>query len=173
MATYWAHSAPKGGASQTQRDHLVTVGALAASFASVLGYADEAALAGQLHDCGKYGDLFQLRLEGKASHVDHWSAGAYLAFQAQAVAASLAIHGHHIGLSEYSSGFFRNLKEWVEGRRQSGDSKILSGPLDELAARLLADGFERKTLNPQERVIDGRPDGNVAIDQMLDIRFLY
>lgn len=61
----WAHSAPPtGGRIQLLADHLATVRDLARTFAQPLGMEDEAALAGMLHDYGKYGELFQQR---------HWS----------------------------------------------------------------------------------------------------
>ncbi|HSG40373.1 MAG TPA: CRISPR-associated helicase Cas3', partial [Thermoanaerobaculia bacterium] len=70
-------------------------------FASVFGAAEEARLAGLLHDLGKYSEVFSLRLAGKESGLDHWSAGAWAAltrYQQAGTAIALAIQGHHIGL---------------------------------------------------------------------------
>ena len=51
--------------------HLVSVANSAAAFALPFGASDEAYNAGLIHDLGKYGDLFQLRLRGKAHSIDH------------------------------------------------------------------------------------------------------
>ncbi|MBM3322865.1 CRISPR-associated endonuclease Cas3'', partial [candidate division WOR-3 bacterium] len=100
--SYLAHSPSRDG-SRTDRvaDHLKSVAARAAEYASAFGAADEAYLAGLLHDLGKYGELFQRRLRGEAEHVDHWSAGAWQLlenFRSLGLAAALAIQGHHVGL---------------------------------------------------------------------------
>jgi len=71
MIKWLAHSAPPEGHPQTLSDHLRTVSQMAAAFATPLGFPDEAALAGLLHDCGKYGVKFQERLQGRAQHIDH------------------------------------------------------------------------------------------------------
>ena len=46
-------------------EHLSCVSKLAREFLQRQKGADEAALAGLLHDLGKYGDLFQARLGGE------------------------------------------------------------------------------------------------------------
>ncbi|MEO6697645.1 MAG: CRISPR-associated helicase/endonuclease Cas3, partial [Gammaproteobacteria bacterium] len=63
-----------------------------------MSWCNEARLAGLLHDLGKFGDLFQARLRGEESGLDHWSAGAWVALEHKCAAAALAIQGHHIGL---------------------------------------------------------------------------
>jgi hypothetical protein len=35
--------------------------------------------AGLLHDLGKYGDLFQRRLQGTEKGLDHWTLGSWAA----------------------------------------------------------------------------------------------
>lgn len=98
---YFAHSKNKAGQRHLLAEHLRSVSELAGGFAEASGHAEEARLAGLLHDLGKYGDLFQRRLEGKEHGLDHWSMGAWLALsQHKAVAAALAIQGHHIILSK-------------------------------------------------------------------------
>lgn len=104
LEKYYAHSAnKKNGQWHKLSDHLVSVAETAAEF--LAGQADlqqEAYLAGMLHDLGKYGDLFQKRLNGERTPViDHSSAGALYALQNQkAVQAALAIQGHHMGLQQ-------------------------------------------------------------------------
>lgn len=87
---FHAHSANAVGIWHPLFDHLTSVSSLAREFAATTPWADEARLSGLLHDLGKYGDLFQARLRGQASGLDHWSAGAQLALlQHRAVAACL------------------------------------------------------------------------------------
>ncbi|MFN7086794.1 MAG: HD domain-containing protein, partial [Burkholderiales bacterium] len=70
---YYAHSINECGVWHRLSEHLVSVSALARQF--LLGHkgAEEVALAGLLHDLGKYGDRFQNRLRGLDSGLDHWS----------------------------------------------------------------------------------------------------
>jgi CRISPR-associated helicase Cas3/CRISPR-associated endonuclease Cas3-HD len=81
-------------------EHLARTAQLAKEFAS--GFAPfEAEIAGYGHDIAKYGELFQRRLHGEASGIDHWSLGAWILLQhykETGLAAALAIQGHHIGL---------------------------------------------------------------------------
>ena len=101
---YLAHSANAAGRPQTLAEHLRRTAEIAALFASSFGASDEARLAGLLHDLGKYGDLFQLRLRGEVHGVDHWSAGAWVGLSMHRnIAAALAVQGHHIGLQQLDS----------------------------------------------------------------------
>ncbi|MGH8657065.1 MAG: CRISPR-associated endonuclease Cas3'', partial [Gammaproteobacteria bacterium] len=107
---YLAHSANSIGVPHRLKDHLSTVAALAKQHAARRPWEDEAALTGLLHDFGKYGDLFQARLRGEAQGIDHWSLGAWVALQEHhAVAAALAIEGHHVGLQAGNSDSLRRL----------------------------------------------------------------
>ena len=62
---YLAHSANEAGYVDPLRDHLRDVANRAAEYAEAFGASEEARVAGLLHDLGKYGDLFQRRLQGK------------------------------------------------------------------------------------------------------------
>jgi len=96
---YAAHSANEVGQWHALVEHLTCVGKESRRFANGSPWADEAALAGLLHDLGKYADRFQERLKGQDHGLDHWSQGAWIALSShRAVAAALAIQGHHIGL---------------------------------------------------------------------------
>lgn len=55
---YLAHSGNDAGETHPLKVHLTCVSALARGFFDGQSAADEAALAGLLHDLGKYGDLF-------------------------------------------------------------------------------------------------------------------
>ncbi len=61
-----AHSAGIDGRAQTMRDHIRNVDFRAVKRCPDF-LRDHVRLAVQVHDFGKYSDLFRLRLEGKAS----------------------------------------------------------------------------------------------------------
>lgn len=106
----YAHSANGAGKWHPLAEHLSGVAELAGKFAGMATWAEEARLAGLLHDLGKYGDRFQARLHGKDSGLDHWSQGASLALtEFRAIAAALAIEGHHIGLQRGDKNGLRRL----------------------------------------------------------------
>jgi len=107
---YLAHSANMDGQTDTMYHHLQAVAARAAEHAQPFRAEREAYLAGVLHDLGKYGDLFQRRLQGKEKGLDHWSFGAWVALShARSVAAAITIHGHHLGVQILSKDALRNL----------------------------------------------------------------
>ncbi|PJA27375.1 MAG: hypothetical protein CO189_07350 [candidate division Zixibacteria bacterium CG_4_9_14_3_um_filter_46_8] len=62
-----SHSDAKLGRVNLLKSHLEDVANLAFEYASAFGAQEEAKLAGLLHDLGKYGCLFQKRLQGEAS----------------------------------------------------------------------------------------------------------
>ena len=100
--TKFAHSENNGGKKHQLKEHLNSVADLAESYLGASNCRDEARLAGILHDLGIYGDLFQRRLEGKESGLDHWAAGAWVAMaKYQSLSAAFAIYGHHVGLPSY------------------------------------------------------------------------
>lgn len=107
---FYAHSTDNADRSDWHRlaDHLRAVAALAGDRAQVFGASRAAALAGLLHDLGKYSDAFQRRLGGAIEKVDHSTAGAR---EVMGLAASpkdkliaeliaYAIAGHHAGLAD-------------------------------------------------------------------------
>ncbi len=167
---YWAHSANRAGIRHRLHDHLAGVSRLAAEFAGNSRWADEARLAGLLHDLGKYGDRFQARLRGEEQGLDHWSQGAWLALtEHKAVAAALAIQGHHIGLRYLSKDGFRGLDLRKLTEHHPLQLSLSSNRLEELKARLTADGLRPET--PANTLCG--PDLSSRIDRMLDIRLLF
>ena len=106
---WYAHSLPDRGQLDWQllSRHLRGVSALSAERGAKFGAERAAALAGLLHDLGKYTLEFQARLEGGES-VDHATAGAReimgLASRADdrsiAEIVAHAIAGHHGGMPE-------------------------------------------------------------------------
>lgn len=92
---------------QPLRQHLVAVGDLAAAFGRRIAIGDAAAVAGLLHDLGKYASAFQARLSGSPERVEHSLAGArYVMDHYDPKLAPLrdviahAIAGHHAGLPD-------------------------------------------------------------------------
>lgn len=75
--SYFTHTAEDGRAWQPLVTHLRNVAELAREFAGPLGLADEAELAGMIHDLGKYTDRFQQRLRNPAIHGIISSEGRY------------------------------------------------------------------------------------------------
>jgi CRISPR-associated helicase Cas3/CRISPR-associated endonuclease Cas3-HD len=166
---YLAHSANTVGVTHPLKTHLASVSQLARKFLAGHPGADEAALAGMLHDLGKYGDRFQNRLKGMDSGLDHWSQGASLALtQFQAVAAALAIQGHHIGLQRGNKDSLRQLlPENLATHLPQGIA--LSDPdIARLASRAAADGLDFPA--PTARVLTG---WGQAVAAMLDVRMLF
>ncbi|WP_198322783.1 MULTISPECIES: CRISPR-associated helicase Cas3' [Methylococcus] len=166
----YAHSANRAGIRHRLRDHLASVSRLAGEFAGGAPWADEARLAGLLHDLGKYGDRFQARLRGEDQGLDHWSQGAWLALsEYKAIAAALAIQGHHIGLQYLSTDGCRGLELQKLTQNHPLQLSLSSHRLDELKARLAADGL--MAAQPRSTVCGMELDSR--IDRMLDIRLLF
>lgn len=111
--TYYAHTVegPNGnraGVEQWQllKDHLRNVASLARHFAEPLGLAEEAELAGLLHDLGKYREEFQAYLRGERTssvETQHAIYGAAWALAPhQQLGSMFAVAGHHAGLHDFS-----------------------------------------------------------------------
>jgi CRISPR-associated endonuclease/helicase Cas3 len=93
---------------QPLAEHLRSVAEAAGARGEKFGARNSAAVAGLLHDLGKYSRAFQLRLEDGEERVDHSTAGAKEAVRsaakpddrmiAQVVAHAVA--GHHAGLPD-------------------------------------------------------------------------
>lgn len=167
---YYAHSENNAGEWHLLREHLFAVGKLAGEFAENLPWRDEAALTGLLHDLGKYADRFQSRLRGEDAGLDHWSQGAWLALSKhKAIAAALAIQGHHIGLQRGSTQELRKMQ--LESLAANHPQRLqLSDPdADRLMQRAQTDGlqFSAPTATALQNGF-GR-----AVAAMLDVRLLF
>lgn len=172
----WAHTAPtSGGTVQLLADHLETVRDMAEEFAKPLQIGREAAMAGLLHDFGKYGELFQRRLRhpNQISGVDHWSAGAwYAAINGKSLGAALAIQGHHIGLQELSKPAIGGMDPaGLRHRHPLGLSLSTTEP-DVLETAFSADGLSIDPLADSRSVVT-RIRKDTAIETMLDVRMLF
>ena len=164
--TFYAHSANDLQQWHRLNEHLQSVGGFTSEFLGSCTYSEEGRLAGSLHDIGKYGDLFQRRLHGQESGLDHWSQGAWLAcVEHQSVGAALAIQGHHIGLQS-----LHNLHKAIPNRQSVGaypdGLRLSESDLAILKQRFIADGLYSVT--PARRITINR-----RLDAMLDIRRLF
>lgn len=144
---FLAHSKNKNGELHALADHLRGVADRAACFAEAFGCEQLARTAGLLHDLGKYSRIFQARLRGKASGVDHWSSGVWAALrdygpQSGHAAALLALTaaGHHLGLPQWSATVLAELEPHLHNDEQQRQRP--GEPLDELLTRLRADGLD-------------------------------
>ncbi len=99
---YLAHISEDGGRVQTVLEHLTDTAALAETFAEKFGAGPLGAVAGLLHDIGKYSDGFQKRIRGGSCRVDHATAGAKVAGGIFPPLA-FAVAGHHGGLPDGGS----------------------------------------------------------------------
>ncbi|MCK6494469.1 MAG: CRISPR-associated endonuclease Cas3'', partial [Nitrospira sp.] len=167
---YFAHSANGQGKWHPLADHLASVSKLAGKFLHGMRGEEEARLAGLLHDLGKYGDLFQARLRGKAQGLDHWSLGAWFVLQKRkAVAAALAIQGHHIGLQSLSKSELLRLEPGALTGNHPLQLRLSEEDLAVLEGRLAEDGL----MVPQPTTTVLGPSIDSRIDRMLDVRMLF
>jgi CRISPR-associated endonuclease/helicase Cas3 len=95
-------------------DHLKEVAKLAAERGNKFGAPLAAALAGCLHDLGKYTEAFQLYIQGRGPSPDHSTAGARIALDLARSGATpdrliadliaYVVAGHHAGLPDRRMG---------------------------------------------------------------------
>ncbi|GAB2690757.1 CRISPR-associated helicase Cas3' [Paenibacillus thermoaerophilus] len=139
---YYAHRTDSSDKSGWQKltDHLQNVSAKTSEFASVFGAGKWGAIAGLLHDAGKFSKAFQRRLNGSPEPVDHATAGAqYIdkAWNQAKIARILAyiIAGHHAGLADFGSDasdertLSRRLLKSVEPFKEALEEHLKIGPL--------------------------------------------
>ena len=160
---YYAHTAAgqngtplpeSSGQWQPLATHLSSVAKLAGQFAASFNFADEAMLAGLLHDLGKYADRFQGRLKNPAIHgINHWAAGTAQAAKLKAWAVAFAADGHHTGipaLNESEAGL--PLRATVQKFEDNNCRLELTGQcpesLDQLLSRFAQDGLDLPRFSP-------------------------
>ncbi len=173
--SFYAHSENAVGQCHALSEHLQCVARLASDASGAASWRAEAELAGLMHDLGKYGDLFQRRLEGKESGLDHWSAGAVLAATdpaLRAAAAALAIEGHHIGLQAATPSAIKSrlrLEKLTKNHPQG--LKLSDADFARLRIRAEADGLA--WVAPESRIFQKPGDFEHAVAAMLDVRLLF
>lgn len=175
MSDYLAHTPSKTGRTDTVKDHLEAVSNRAAEYAESFGASEEAKLAGLLHDLGKYGSLFQRRLEGKESGIDHWSAGAWQAimeYKEKGVAMALAIQGHHVGLQQASKDSFLKLDSKVLSNQHPLNLRLSEPDYAALISHMSNDGVK---LPPLTDILTSLYEWNSRFygSNMLDVRMLF
>lgn len=167
--SFHAHSANRAGVWHPLSEHLESVGRLALAFAGPALWSGEAALAGRLHDLGKYGERFQRRLLGQESGLDHWSSGAWLALtKHRAIAAALAIQGHHIGLQRGDNGSLAGLDPGKLVNHHPLGLRLSTADLERALELACHDGLIFSS--PSTRAISSWDKPTAA---MLDVRLLF
>jgi CRISPR-associated endonuclease/helicase Cas3 len=130
------------GKWQPLATHLRNVASLTKQFAEPLGLAEEAELAGLLHDLGKYARRFQARLRDNSIHgINHWAAGAARAAELRLLNSAFAVDGHHTGIPARDGD---GLKQTIARMRLDAERENFckcAEPLSELLCRLAADGL--------------------------------
>lgn len=172
IMSYLAHSKNQHDQTHLAKEHLAEVARMAVRFAGNIAWSSEASLAGFLHDLGKYADLFQARLRGETSGLDHWSAGAWVALsEYQAVAAALAIQGHHIGLQQGGKDALGQLNPAILAQRHPQNLTLSDTDLSRLKSRADADSIH--FIKPDSYVINPREIFKNPDAAMLDVRMLF
>jgi len=167
--SYLAHSANDHGQTHLAKAHLTEVARLAAAFAGQAPWSEEAYLAGLIHDLGKYADLFQARLRGEASGLDHWSPGVLDALEQHAVAAALAIQGHHTGLQSIDTLRNSTIAKLVD--HHPFRLNLTDTDIKRLKSRFSDDGLA--VLKPKHFAIEPQNGIRNQIAAMLDVRLLF
>jgi CRISPR-associated endonuclease/helicase Cas3 len=165
---YLAHSKNDAGICNPLSKHLAEVAELARTFAAVFGAGDAAHLAGLLHDLGKYGELFQRRLEGKEKGLDHWSIGASVClagFRNPEVA--LVVQGHHIGLQWWDQGLRQLIPADLAQNVEKSGKRLTEPDRNVLLRRLAVDGLDFPAAVQRET------PSTQPLPAMLDTRMLY
>ena len=173
MTIYYAHSGNDYKEWHLLKEHLASVSRLAGDHLAGWQGEEEAKLAGLLHDLGKYGDRFQNRLKGQDKGLDHWSQGAYLAIKkGGAIAAALAIQGHHIGLQSLQIEDLKMLNPKSLELNHPQRLTLSEADIELLETRLIEDGLSFGKLKTR---LFTSPVGEsqARIDTMLDVRRLF
>ncbi len=169
---YFAHSANGYGKWHQLADHLTSVSKLAKEFLQGRNGAEEAALAGLLHDLGKYGDRFQARLHGKDRGLDHWSQGAWVALAEHgAIAAALAIQGHHVGLQRANMDALRRMNPQSLNQNHPFRLALSDSDYKCLKQRAEAEGVLFQI--PAQKTLAHHNGMAQAVSAMLDVRLLF
>ena len=173
MTLFFAHSENEVNEKHLLKDHLKSVSSLICEFSKDLDLplADEASFCGQLHDLGKYADLFQARLRGEVSGLDHWSSGAWVALGNQSVAAALAIQGHHIGLQKGSLDALRAMNLATLVTQHPLGLKLSDDDVNRLKFRLTSDNLTFS--KPKKLIIEPDKGFQNPVAKMLDVRMLF
>lgn len=166
---FYAHSGNSTGEWELVSEHLGAVAEMGAAFAAAFGERERGYLAGLFHDLGKYGDLFQRRLQNQESGIDHWTVGAWVSltrYRDAGIPIALAIEGHHVGLQQWTKSAFQKLNPAAP---RPAEAPRLSEPNPEvLLSRLADDG-----IRPPQKVYEAPPSPGEAVAKMVEARMLF
>ncbi|MGN6628230.1 MAG: CRISPR-associated helicase Cas3', partial [Tepidisphaeraceae bacterium] len=174
QAAYLGHSENAGGLGTVEllRDHIRYVTDRAAGFSSAFGAAEQARIAGLLHDLGKYADPFQRRVRGDGAGRDHATIGAIAAlrsYKGAAILPALAIGGHHVGLPDFEPNW-RGLVERLQGELHSEPAGwFTSADANPLLERYAADGLAL----PPPPTAPLLPTDEASAADLFDVRMLF
>lgn len=167
---YYAHSENRVGRKHPLKLHVAGVSKFVQEFLAGTSFVEEGVLAGVLHDVGKYGDLFQARLRGEEQGLDHWSQGAWIAlFKHRAIAAALAIQGHHVGLQQLICSALHSLEPRKLAANHPLQLRLSEQDIRILEERLSGDGI--RSVTPNVTLLGTNPESR--LDRMLDVRMLF
>jgi CRISPR-associated helicase Cas3/CRISPR-associated endonuclease Cas3-HD len=168
----YAHSANANGDWHPLQEHLTSVAKLAGQFSNNLVWQDEVRLAGLLHDLGKYADRFQARLHGLDSGLDHWSQGAWVALaEHRAIAAALAIQGHHVGLQRANMDALRRMN--LQSLTHNHPFGLALSDTDHMRLKQRAEADGLFFYVPAQTVLPLQNGMAQAVANMLDVRLLF
>lgn len=172
---YIAHT-PANGHPDLVIEHLSHTACLAKKFAGKFA-PFEAEIAALGHDLGKYGVLFQRRLRGELSGIDHWSMGAWFLlyhYRQLGLAAALAVQGHHLGLQSAGKANLDALNPAKLAVHHPQNLTLSETDPAVLEARHRADGgvFPVPAPSATSRFVEDRKS-NHAVAAMLDVRMVF
>lgn len=144
---YLAHVSTDGERRQSLQAHLLGTGKLAETFAGKFDAGALGAIAGLLHDIGKYAPDFQKRVRGANCRADHTTAGTQAAWEICPPLA-FAIAGHHGGLPDGGTVY-----DTAEAPTLSGRLKREAAPCNRWRQEVELPALQRV----------GMPRGNYAV----------
>lgn len=180
ITTYFAKSKLPNGKQSTVKEHTDLVAYYAAQFGEPIAMLNEAKIAGQFHDFGKYSEDFQYVLRGLKHNVDHAVCGSalfyYLLKQKSEAYCSIieAINGHHNGLryiSDIGSSLEANIKQTESVSVNEGKYSALCGKEQyEIAYRAFMEDHPGYKL---PKIQSGKLNGVSDVQYMLFTRMLF
>lgn len=166
---FYAHSAGYSGMKQPQQVHLSEVEARATRRCPAFLLHD-VRLAAIFHDFGKYAPLFQRRLEGLESGLDHWSPGAHLLLQdGLSELAGVVVHAHHVGLGAWSQ--VSTLRERLVSLEDRTLTLRNRDELNKAFQSMLDDGFTPQACprgRPLRRTVGSMLDARMVLSAIVD-----
>ncbi len=146
--------------------HLANVAHIALAFGRYIGLGEEAALAGWLHDLGKYRTEFQDYLSGlrsSSTETQHAAYGAAWAIEHQQLLQAFVVAGHHSGLHD------------IADLQTIPDKSILGLPsaLDTLTQRYLAECPPLEPRQEPEFIGGGDTTDDQSLRTDMAVRMLF